>query len=534
MKPIKNKIKRSISELRRKQAAKSIFAFARIYMSHHMQYAHSESHLKTYDLLFQITIHRGKKIAVAAPRGFGKSTLITLIYVAYCICFSKERFIIIISETADQARQLLENIKRELSENELLRIDFPEIFECYGRPKPPRWTQGQIETRNGIKILALGAQQPITGRKYGKFRPSLVILDDIESASQKYSPELAEKMKNWFNKSILKAGDENTNFVFIGTVHHPLCFFASYIKPPLWDCRKYKAIINEPKHPELWSKCFNIKDRRESYNDMKGMDAAREYYMSQKAIMDEGIELLWPERWDTFDLMNLRNDDPISFTAEFQNEPIDLLTALFRLDLAFYWNRKFKSLEDLIHFLGDNAEFYLACDPCVGSDVSKGDYCAIIVIARDCRDGVLYVIVADIERRGLDKTIADILAYARRFHFSKVGIEANGFQEHSIKLLEQEARKENLYFPIERIKNAGDKLKRIHGLEPLIKNGTLQLNEDHTMLLDQMRLLPYAKHDDGPDALEMCVRLAEGPRGLTVWILGRKPVGPDAWRITNY
>jgi len=59
--------------------------------------------------------------------------------------FKKERFIVIISETSGQAEQFLENIKRELVENELLMTDFPEMTiatDSVDRElieKPRRW-----------------------------------------------------------------------------------------------------------------------------------------------------------------------------------------------------------------------------------------------------------------------------------------------------------------------------------------------------------------------------------------------------------
>ncbi|MFA5304744.1 MAG: phage terminase large subunit [Candidatus Omnitrophota bacterium] len=503
------KISKEISILRRSQTAKSIQLFVKTYLAHHFKYPLSQAHLAICVKLLDIMCNRGRKIAVGAARSFGKSAVISFAYVLYVLCYSKEHFIVIISETTSQVEQLLENVKRELVENELLRQDFPEIFEYHGIPKPPRWTQRQIETRNGIKVLALGAQQPITGRKYGKYRPSLIVLDDVESAKNNYSLEAAENVNCWFTKSILKAGDESTNYIFVGTIHHPFSFFATHVKPPVWERMIYKAIISEPKHPELWAKCFNIKYGRDNFEGKVGIDAARAYYSAIKAVMDEGIEILWPSRWTNFDLMNMRDDDPISFSAEFQNEPFDLLTAIFRLDLAQYWNKQHVSLEDLLHYLGDHADFYLGCDPCTGQDLNRGDYSAIIVIARDRRDGCLYVIAADIERRDLNKTIENILTYARRFTFTKVGVEANGFQVIALRQLEQEARKRGIYLPLEAIKNTGDKYKRIQSVEPLIRIGSLKLNENHKLLLEQLQFFPRAKHDDGPDALEMCVRLAE-------------------------
>jgi len=520
-----DKINSEISALRRNQAAKSIQLFAKTYLAHHFLYPLSQAHNDICDKLFDITHNRGRKVAFAGPRSFGKSTISTLTYIIYCLCYSKERFIVIISETVSQAEQLLENIKRELVENELLRWDFPEIFESHGRPKPPRWTQNQIETRNDVKILALGAQQPITGRKYGKYRPSLIILDDVESAKSSYSLEAAENVNCWFTKSILKAGDESTNYVFVGTIHHPFSFFATHVKPPAWERLVYRAIISEPKHPERWSRCFNIKYGRENFEGKVGMDAALAYYFAIKTEMDEGIEILWPSRWTNFDMMNMRDDDPISFSAEFQNEPFDLRTAIFRLDLAEYWNRTHASLEDLLHYLGDYADFYLACDPCTGQDLSRGDYSAIIVLARDRRDGCLYVIAADIERRDLNQTIEAILAYARRYNFIKVAVEANGFQVVALRQLEQEARKRGIYLPLEAIKNTGDKHKRIQSVEPIIRVGALKLNEIHKLLLEQLQFFPRAKHDDGPDSLEMCIRLVEEPGRVRVCISGGRIVG---------
>jgi predicted phage terminase large subunit-like protein len=271
---------------------------------------------------------------------------------------------------------------------------------------------------------------------------------------------------------------------------------------------------------ELWSTCFNIKHGREEFSGKRGPDAAREYYLSQKETMDEGFVSIWPARWDAFYLMNIRDDNPVHFNAEMQNEPMDLATATFRLMPETYWGKTYKSSEELMSYIDKYANYYLSCDPCTGLDLTRGDYSAIIILARDSRNGCLYVVVADLKRRGLDETNKAIIAYAQRFRLTKVGIEANGFQEQSIKILEQEAKKAAVYLPIERIKNQGEKLRRIQTLEPLINNGTLKLCVDHMLLNEQLQLFPNAKYDDGPDALEMCVRLAEKPRTCKLSIVG--------------
>lgn len=513
------KISTRISQLRRAEASKSLFAFAKVYLSRHISSMPAPAHKEIFELLENVWRQRGRKLAVGAPRTFGKSTIITLAYVIFAICFMRERFIVIISETASQAEGFLEIVKKELVENELLREDFPEIFELRGRPKPPRWTQRQIETRNKIKIIALGVQQSLTGRRYGRHRPSLIIMDDIESINKTFTAFSAEKIHEWVGKSVFRAGDELTNFLFISTMHHPYSYFSMFVKVPLWECKIYKAIEKEPTQTELWSKCFNIKHGRDEFNGRRGPDAAKDYYLSQKEAMDEGFVSIWPGKWDSFYLMNMRDDDPIAFNAEMQNEPVDLATAIFRLTPETYWTKAYKTIEELIHALGEkNLDYYLACDPCVGLDLTRGDYCAIIILARDRRDGCLYVLIADIKRRGLDETNKTIISYAKRFHFTGVGVEANGFQEQSVKILEKEMKEAYVYTPVERIKNYGEKHKRIQSLEPLIINQTLKLCADHVLLNEQLQLFPNAKFDDGPDALEMCVRLAEEPGKIMVSI----------------
>ncbi len=45
----------------------------------------------------------GKRIAIAAPRGHAKSTILSLIFPLWCIISQRKRFIIIVSDTIYQA-----------------------------------------------------------------------------------------------------------------------------------------------------------------------------------------------------------------------------------------------------------------------------------------------------------------------------------------------------------------------------------------------------------------------------------------------
>ena len=516
-----NNLNKDVSLMRRKAGEGSILAFARLYLSHHLKIMPSQAHLEMYNLLLQAANEKSKKIAVAAPRDFGKSTMITLIYLIYLICYTREHFIVIISHTASQAQKTLENIRKELTENEQLRQDFPEIFESAGRPNPPRWTQEDIITRNNIEILALGYNQPIRGRKHGAHRAGLIILDDVEPDDGWSSPEMAEKMKQWFNKAVLRAGSDDANYLFIGTVHHWLSVLGEYLKEdesPVWIKRRYMALINWPDQMSLWQKFFNIRNSKEQYCDNAGVAAALRFYNDNQCLMNAGAELLWPEKWSLLKLMEMYNDNDFSFMSEMQNDPRNLSKHGFDVDGFSRWTDGYLTIDALLKSLGDGVRFYAACDPSMGKSMFRGDYSAIIILA--CKGGFTYVIVADIARRSPDMLTRDIIAYAKRYNFTKFIIEANNFQELMVQSLEKMAHDENVRIPIERVTNTSNKIDRIFSLYEWVKNGTIKFSKSDIVLLNQFRAFPQqGKNDDGIDALEMAFRFAQKDSQFNVEVM---------------
>ena len=57
-------------------------------------------------------------VAIAAPRGHAKSTAVTHAYTLASVLFRDKDFVIIVSDTYDQAVLFLNDIKNELRENE--------------------------------------------------------------------------------------------------------------------------------------------------------------------------------------------------------------------------------------------------------------------------------------------------------------------------------------------------------------------------------------------------------------------------------
>ncbi len=211
-----------MSDLRRSLAAQSPQKFAQIYLQSHCNLPFSRMHEELFVLLKHATEKRDFRLAVAAPRGHAKSTIVCLAYVLWVVCYGMEQYIVIISDTADQAEGLLKTIKDELESNELLVQDFPDVAEPPGiKRRPKRWQKSDIITRNDIKIIALGAGQKIRGRKHRQHRPTLIILDDIENEAEVTSADQRENKMQWLKKAVLKAGTTaQTNVIVVGTLLH--------------------------------------------------------------------------------------------------------------------------------------------------------------------------------------------------------------------------------------------------------------------------------------------------------------------------
>ena len=197
-----NEIIEDMLGLRKELGRKSLKAFAKTYFSDYCKLAFAPFQVELLADLQEATLNRGRKLAVAAPRTNAKSSLVSLMYVLWSICYKLEPCILIISNTKDQSEKLLSHIRDELGGNIELQRDFPEV--C-GFPKR-RWRSNEIITKNDVNVRISSATHSIRGIRHKENRPTLVILDDVESTESVRSQDAREKLYDWFSKDILNLG----------------------------------------------------------------------------------------------------------------------------------------------------------------------------------------------------------------------------------------------------------------------------------------------------------------------------------------
>lgn len=439
-------------------------------------------------------------MATAAPRGNAKSSIVSLIFAIWCSVFQKKEFIILISDTSSQADEFLGNIREELENNERFKEDFGNLVGQI-------WKNNDITLSNDVRILALGARKKIRGRRHKNKRPDLILCDDLENDENTQNPDQRKKNENWFFKAVSKAGDETTDIIVVGTIIHYDSLLTKLLDNPLYQSKKFRAVINFSDSPR-WQEWENVYLQLTEEEKKESPNKAEQYFSQHKDEMLEGAEVLWPSGQPYYHLMEIRlTEGPASFDSEYQNSPVNPEDCLFQEE----WFRFIEPDWD------NYTEFIGACDPSMGK-TAQADYSVIIILGKH-KDGYLDVLVADIERRHPDIIKDDILSQASNLienhpetPIRAFAVESVQFQEYFKDVLAKESREKGIYLPIVSTENQTTKKEvRIQALQPLVKNGVIRFQKHQRLFLEQLKYYPLADHDDGPDALEMAVRKARTP-----------------------
>ena len=495
----------------RRSAYRDFRQFRLYYFPHYHKNPDAPFHGGLATTLNDLVASRPSKLALAAPRHSAKSTIITLQYVVYCVCFHLEELIVIVSSTAERATEYLSHVKQELETNERLRKDFPEVCELDKKPEPLRWSKREIITKNNVMVTALSVGQNIRGKRHNQHRPTLVVLDDIEGNDMVQNEDSRYKLKDWFEKSVLKAGQGKTNFIFAGTIHHYGSLLAQYTdrqRTPGWDGRIFRSVIKWSEAIREWETWRNIYRTQTEFEGQTGPDAAKAFFEANRDAMLAGTDVLWPQRTSYYDLMVMREvEGEISFDSEMQNEPVNPRDSIFKVDQIQFWDDRFPDEAALIGSMR-HPIFFAACDPSLGKFTTRGDFSAIITAVKDTGNNPVHVLDVDLERRQPENLIDTLIGYVESRDIGTLALETNGFQQLLVDELEKKARNKGLGLTIKEVEHRRDKVARIQTLEPFLKTGRLLLSRRHRALIEQLKYFPKGLHDDGPDALQMLYEVA--------------------------
>jgi hypothetical protein len=177
--------------IRRHATRESPLAFAYVYLLGAMKpmrtaggkvLSFSEFHLALCEKAKCLIQPDGQRIGLVAPRGSGKSFWTFFALPLWAIAHGHRNFFAGYSNTDKQARERLDDLRRELTQNELLLFDFPELEV----PKKGRNNSKLIEVGSGRAFASSGIDAVTLGLRPGKYRPDFKVIDDGEPDESNY------------------------------------------------------------------------------------------------------------------------------------------------------------------------------------------------------------------------------------------------------------------------------------------------------------------------------------------------------------
>ena len=359
-----------VNAARRRRCEQSFEAFCTTYFPAAFSLPWSDDHLRIIEKI-ERSVLEGGLFAFAMPRGSGKTTLCRAAGLWALLCGYRD-YICLIGSAEDQAKMMLDAIRREMLGNERLLEDFPEAIYpirklennarkqagqlCNGKPTYITWAADRLvmptmegSPSSGAIITVAGLDSNIRGQHHTKLdgtvvRPSLVILDDPQTRQSAASPTQTKHRLSILNGDVLGMAGPNVKiagFMTCTKIYHD--DLADQIldreKNPEWQGECTKMVYAFPASTEaekLWDQYAQL--RAEGLREGDGGKRATVFYEEHRTKMDRGAQTAWPERFNADELsalqhaMNLKLRDEEAFFAEYQNEPLsaqldeDLLT----------------------------------------------------------------------------------------------------------------------------------------------------------------------------------------------------------------
>lgn len=315
---------------------------------------------------FEQAVLKGGRYLDLEPRGYVKSTRSengTL----WMMLYRHRYFALFLAANDTMASIAIDSIKQELTENDLLFEDFPEV--CHPlralENKPQRcasqtyqgeltYTKWQsefialptIDGDGGGVISAAGMMAATRGARYKRpdgrqVRPDFVVIDDPQTDESAHSPVQIAKRTRVLTQSIMRLGGHGAQVsaVINATVIAPddmVDQLADHQKHPEWPAIRSSALSRLPSEDAINKHWLGEYKRiRGIYNpdDPKGLQKAKQrstrYYLAHQEEMDAGAVAEWPdiplesdEASPIQHAMNVWVDDGENvFWAEIQNKP---------------------------------------------------------------------------------------------------------------------------------------------------------------------------------------------------------------------
>lgn len=441
--------------------------WGRFFLDSYFRDKSPEFHFDLIDRFFS-----DKNEYIAAPRGFSKTTIIQLCC-SFSICNRLDEFIVLVEKTFTEASEVLFAVRDEFANNQMLLQVYGKMIKADRKgleSDKAKDTYGDVLI-NGVRLRAKGFNSPIRGLKSKEWRPTRILLDDVESDEHINNIEQRQKYLDNFIKGILPALEIGKTIKMFGTILHNDSLLMNLIT-------EHKGIIY---------KAYDKENPTET--------------------------LLWPERW-SYEILEKKKEDMMlegkgtsKFYQEFLNEPLDDENRRF----IWEWLSQIYNQEDLKY---KTLNRYIAIDP-AESKKDGADYTGVVIVDWDSENN-WYIHYAKRYRVNSAELIDLIFALWQEFKPLRIGIEKKAFEDQIKPYLNVKKAELGVYPIVIELEPHGIRKEdriigalqgRFEAKKIFFKKG----KDDQNILKSELYDFPKAKNDDLADSLAYIESLGNRP-----------------------
>jgi hypothetical protein len=447
-------------------------------------------HKKIFDLIDGPS----QKVAIAAPRGWGKTSIVALALMARWILFHVTGFICYINKSHDAASLQTENLRRELVSNRTIKGFFGHFKQRdVGNSEFEEVFSKKAWVAYNTLVWPRGAGQQVRGVLFKNDRPGLIVIDDLEDPQKVNNDDIRKGWYEWLYADVIKAVPrigpqaKNWKIVYIDTLKHEDSVLQKLIDSPEWDSIRLEACDDD----------FH--------------STAPEF------ISDAEIAKEWQQHVDA--------GQTDVFFRELRNLPISTKDSSFRQDYFHYYNlppdrpvrESDLKLLDVEVQQDQNIETVIILDPAKTVKIHSAES-AIIGIGIDLNSARLFIRDIISEKMYPDEIYDAFFGMAQMLGAKVGGIEETSLNEFIKQPMKNEMFRRGTFLELIWLKARGGmtgekgKPMRIRELVPYYRGGYIYHNAScaNTKKLEQQLLMfPRSKLWDIMDALAYIIEMLE-------------------------
>lgn len=445
--------------------------------------------------IFDLIDGPDQQVAIAAPRGWGKTSLVALALITRYILFRLSGFIVYINKSHDAASLQTENLRRELVTNRVIKAFFGDFKQ---RDIKNEEFEEVFSKKAWVAYDTLvwprGAGQQVRGVLFKNDRPGLIVIDDLEDPERIENEEIRKGWYQWLYADVIKSvprigpNAKTWKIVYIDTLKHEDSVLQKLLDSPDWKSARLEACDDDFKStaPDFMS--------------------------------DDDVKREWDQ--------HVAAGQTDVFFRELRNLPISTKDSAFQQTYFHYYNlppeREVRPEIDLIKVDPElqndrNLETVVIVDPAKTVKMASADS-AIVGIGIDLSSARLYLRDAISKKLHPNELYDEAFGMAIRLGAKVIGVETTGLEEFIKQPFKNEMFRRGVFFELVWLKARGGldgergKVLRIKELVPYYRLGYIYHNAscpDIKKLEQQLLMFPRSALWDLMDATAYIIEMLE-------------------------